>query len=400
MAAGRGARMGARRNKQFLPLDGRPLLVHALSAFAAAEVVDAIVVVGHPDEIEFCRDEIVSPLRSRKVHAVVAGGLERQDSVRLGLRALPDECRLVLVHDGARPLVSQSLIKEVACRAWEVGAATAAIPVSDTLKTVDAGRRVVATPERSAFWRVQTPQGFRREVLEKAHAQAAAFGRRATDDCALVEALGWPVEVVPGDAANIKVTEPADLSIAEVLLRNARASARAPGGEPAVNNQGPGAGIGGSRTGIGYDVHRLVEGRELVLGGVRIPYPVGLLGHSDADVLLHAICDAVLGAAGLGDIGRHFPDKDPAYAGISSLKLLARVGEMVREKGLTVANVDAVVVAENPRIAPYSDQMRANVAAALGIDSSWVNIKGTTTEGLGFAGRSEGMAAYAVALLA
>lgn len=390
MAAGRGARMGAGRNKQYLPLAGRPLLTHALEAFERADVVDSVIVVAHPEEVDLCRETVVDAFGARKVASVVAGGHERQDSVRLGLQALPPDCRLVLVHDGARPLVSVALIERVAERAWEVGAATAAVPLVDTLKMVDERLRVVSTPDRSAFWRTQTPQGFRREVIEEAHSRAVESGLRATDDCALVEALGLPVEVVLGDTANIKVTTESDLALAEVLLSR-KPQAEPPGASPEVAPV--------MRSGVGYDVHRLVEGRPLVLGGVEIPFPFGLLGHSDADVLVHAVCDAILGAAGLGDIGRHFPDSDPTYAGISSLKLLARVGEMVRRAGFSVCNVDAVVVAERPKIAPFSELMRANIARTIGVEVDAVNVKGTTTEGLGFTGRSDGMAAHAVALL-
>lgn len=377
-AAGSGRRMGREVNKVFLPLAGRPILARSVAAVASCPEVDGLVVVVAPGEEEQAA-EIIAPLALAKPWLVVAGGAERQHSVANALAAVPAAADIILIHDGARPLVDADTIGAAIAAAREHGAAGVAVPVKDTIKTVDEGGCIAATPDRRTLWAIQTPQVFAAPLLREAYAAAAAAGVLATDDAALVERLGRKVRIVPGSYRNIKITTPEDMIMAQALLGSEAERMR--------------------RIGIGYDVHRLVAGRPLVIGGVDIPWEKGLEGHSDADVLLHAIKDALLGAAALGDIGRHFPDTDPAYKGASSLRLLAAVGEKLAAAGWRAANIDAVVIAEKPKLAPHIPAMNANIAAALGIAAGQVNVKATTTEGLGFTGRREGIAAQAVAAI-
>lgn len=381
-AAGEGKRMQSTLNKQFLPLRGQPVLAWTLKALAAVpEIVDITVVV-KADEISYCRAEVVEKYGlQEKVRAIIPGGERRQDSVRLGLFDLPADTELVVVHDGARPLIRPGKIREAILAGERNEAVTVALPLKDTIKEVDMTGKVVCTPDRSRFWTVQTPQVFSYRLLREAHERQKE--KDFTDDASLVESLGYPVRVLLGDYDNLKITTPEDLVMAEALLQQRQRR----GGE------------GKMRVGIGYDVHRLVEGQPLILGGVEIPFPYGLLGHSDADVLVHAIMDALLGSAALGDLGKHFPDSDPAWAGISSLELLRRVRGMLQEAGLAVQNIDSVIVAQRPKLAPYIPAMREKVAETLGIAVDRVSIKATTTEGLGFAGRGEGIAAEAVVLV-
>ncbi len=388
-AAGSGRRMGAGTNKVFLPLAGRPLLLHTLEALAAAECLSGIVVVVRGEDEAPCR-RLIAASGLDKVEAVVPGGEERQDSVARGLFALGGEADVVAVHDGARPLVSPALVAATVEAAHRTGAALAAVPVKDTIKVVGDGGRVVRTPDRRQLFAAQTPQAFRLEVLREAFAAAAAAGVRATDESSLVEACGHPVTVVPGEEANLKITTPLDLALAEQILRERRGEAgRSP--SPAIANV---------RIGHGYDVHPLVRGRRLVLGGVEIPHECGLAGHSDADAVVHALIDALLGAAGLGDIGAWFPPSDERYRGIDSLVLLGEVAAELRRLGWRVLNCDVTVIAERPRLSPHREAMRGRLAEGLGVSPHQVNVKATTTEGLGFTGRREGIAAQAVALLA
>lgn len=374
VAAGRGMRMGGGVKKQFRPLGGRPVLHWSLEAMEQAPSVEEVVVVAGEEDVDRLRRE-VSPLFA-KVTAVVAGGATRQESVARGLRALTPSARWVVVHDGVRPMAGAALVERVLEAARKHGAATAAVPVADTIKRVDAGGRVERTLERDGLWAVQTPQAFARDVLERAHAEGGSL--RATDDCGLVEAIGHPVAVVPGSPRNLKVTTEEDLEILESLVRR-----RAEGAAVPV-------------TGFGLDVHRLEAGRPLVLGGVTIPFPKGLAGHSDADVLAHAVMDALLGACALGDIGQHFPDSDPAYRGADSLQLLTQVSQLLTARGARIVHVDAFVSAEAPRLRPYLDAMRANLARAMGIGVQQVSVKAGTAEGLGPVGRGEAIEARAV----
>jgi 2-C-methyl-D-erythritol 2,4-cyclodiphosphate synthase/2-C-methyl-D-erythritol 4-phosphate cytidylyltransferase len=377
VAAGKGERMGGGVKKQFRPLKGRPVLHWALAAIEAAPSIEEIVVVTGASDVAAVAADVKG--KFSKVTRVVAGGETRQESVARGLEALGPGTRWVVVHDGARPLVEPALVERVLAAAKESGAATAAVKVKDTIKLVDQYGQVERTLERSRLWAVQTPQAFSRELLERAHAWGK--GKQVTDDCGLVEAMGHPVTVVEGSERNLKLTTQEDLAILEALAANGEAQERVP------------------VTGFGLDVHRLAPGRELVLGGVRIPHPLGLSGHSDADVLTHAIMDALLGAAGLGDIGQHFPDTDPAYRGASSLKLLEKVRELVVTAGAQIVHVDAFVSAEAPRLSPYIPDMRRNLAQAMGIGVEWVSIKAGTSEGMGPVGRGEAIEARAVATL-
>jgi 2-C-methyl-D-erythritol 4-phosphate cytidylyltransferase/2-C-methyl-D-erythritol 2,4-cyclodiphosphate synthase len=377
MAAGRGERMGAERPKCFLPLAGRPLFAHALATFAGLEPTPAVALVvpaGWEQEAErLCRG-----LRLPHPVLVVPGGDSRAESVRAGLEALAaDPPHVVAIHDAARPLVSLGLIVETLRVAAEHGAALAATPVTDTLKRAGGDRLVEGTTPRAGLWRAQTPQSFRFELIREAHRLAREGGGAATDDAMLVEALGRPVRICPASAYNIKVTTPEDLAVAERLLEG--------GGE--------------TRIGHGYDLHRLVVGRPLILGGVQVPYERGLLGHSDGDAACHALADALLGAAALGDIGAHFPDTDPQYAGADSTVLLAGVGNILAGAGFSVVNCDVTVQAQAPRLRPYVEAMRARLAEALGVEVSRVSVKATTMEGLGPIGEGAAIAAHAVALV-
>ena len=386
-AAGRGTRMPGAVPKQFRQLFGRPVLWHTLRRFEEARSVRGIIVALNP--ADRARFEAFAGDFS-KLRQAVDGGRERCDSVRSALSATTAEDEIVLIHDAVRPLVTGELIDRVIEATEQSGAAIPALPVIETVKEVR-GKVVVGTPDRRSLWNAQTPQGFRRDSLLEAFVHSAAAGAGpATDEATLLECMGVKVRVVPGDSVNIKMTTPEDFEKAEWYMDKRRLEKPADSPEPT-------AVVACTRVGQGYDVHRLVPGKPLILGGLTIPHSAGLEGHSDADVLTHAIIDALLGAAALGDIGRHFPDHDESYRGISSLVLLARVRDLLREKGVRVVNVDAVVMAQEPRLAPHMDAIRGKLSEAMQIPLEAVSVKATTTEGLGFIGRSEGMAAQAVA---
>ena len=379
VAAGRGTRFGGATPKILSPLAGEPLVRWSVRAYEECDAVDSIVVVAAAEYLQqvaqVCREG------SNKLLAVVAGGSERPESVMAGLNALADLApEIVCVHDGARPLVDRATIERsiVACRMY--GAAIAGVAATDTLKQVGDDERITATPSRDILRHAQTPQTFRYEALVEAYAQAGDEALAVTDDAALIERMGQPVHISAGSPDNFKITTPDDLARAEWVLARRR------------GETGP-----VTRTGIGLDVHELVEGRPLNLGGVHVPFERGLAGHSDADVLLHAISDALLGAAALGDIGLHFPDTDSQYEGADSADLARQVVALLAAAGWRPTNVDATVICERPRLAPHIPAMRENIAAALGLPAEAVGVKATTTEGLGFAGRGEGIAAQAVA---
>ncbi|MDI3538576.1 MAG: 2-C-methyl-D-erythritol 4-phosphate cytidylyltransferase [Bacillota bacterium] len=395
-AAGSGRRMGSETKKQFLLLGGRPLFLHCLAVFAHHPQVTGIVLVVSPGDEETAARLVAEYGLDKKVEKIIPGGSERQDSVRLGLAALPEDTDFVLIHDAARPFLTPDLIDRTLSAAVRTGAAVAAAPVKDTIKVAAPNRLVERTLERSTLWSVATPQTFSYRLILEAHRRAQEDGFTGTDDAVLVERLGRPVELVPASDTNIKVTTPTDLLLAECLLGSAAGAAKEAGmpGEEAEKERGF-----MMRVGSGFDVHAFKPGRRLVLGGVEIPYQRGLEGHSDADVLLHAVADALLGAAGERDIGHHFPDQDPAWAGISSLIILEKTGEIVRRRGFSITNIDSLVIAQEPKIAPYVERMRANIAQALKIPSERVAVKATSTERLGFTGRGEGIAAQAVCLL-
>ncbi len=365
-AGGRGLRFGGL--KQFSALDGHPVVVHSLRA--AATLGGPLVLVVPLGE-EARADEMLS--RAGLDVRVVTGGASRALSVRAGLSALPADIDIVVVHDGVRPWASPELFRRVARAAAEVGAAVPGLPISETVKRVD-GEAVIETLDRAPLRAIQTPQAFRADWLRAAFERGGEAVSTATDEATLIERLGFPVALVEGEARNVKITRPEDLA------QEARRAPRAP------------------RIGLGYDVHRFAPGRRLVLGGVEFPGD-GLLGHSDADAVAHAVTDAVLGAAGLGDLGRHFPDDDPAFAGADSLGLLAHAVRLAAERGLAVQNVDLTIAARRPKIAPRAEDLRARLAEALCVAPAQVNVKATTGEGLGFVGREEGISVQAVALL-
>jgi len=382
VAAGRGERAGLGRNKVYFEWKGRSVLSRCLDALTASEALDGIVlVISESDEENYrrlCAREGACPL----VKAVVYGGDCRRRSVRNGLLALPKDAKIVAVHDAARPFVSPEVVRATVDSAQEHGSGVISTPVTDTIKMVgkihkkkdgvDSVVEKVITLNRSTLRAVQTPQTFNAKMLIAAHERAEQEGFDATDDAALFEHYYGSVRLVtaPGAEANEKLTNKADF---EKLSR------------PAM------------RVGSGYDAHRLKEGRKLILCGVEVPHTRGLDGHSDADVAVHALMDALLGALGAGDIGRHFPDSDPQYKGISSMKLLEHVMGIVREKGYSVANADVTIVAQKPKLAMHIPQMRENLVAALGTDA--VNVKATTTERMGFEGEEIGISSQAVVLL-
>ncbi len=372
-AGGRGERFGAGQPKQLVTIGGRTILERSVQTFLAHAAVDDVIVALPAELVEHppaCLSNTVKPLR------VVAGGARRQDSVAAAFRAVPDRSEVIVVHDAARPFASADLIARTIAAAAETGAALAAIGASDTVKQVT-DSLVRATLDRRTIFLAQTPQAFRRDVLR----DALAVTGDATDEASLAEQAGHAVRIVAGEATNIKITTPEDLAIAETIGRGGRA--------PAIS----------ARVGTGYDLHRLVEGRPLILGGVAIPFDRGLAGHSDADAVCHAVTDAILGAAGAGDIGRHFPDTDPQWKGASSLDLLRRAVAVVHRLGFGVANVDATVILERPKLSPHAGAMRANLADALGVPADCVSIKGKTNEGVGELGRGEAVAVHAIALL-
>jgi 2-C-methyl-D-erythritol 4-phosphate cytidylyltransferase/2-C-methyl-D-erythritol 2,4-cyclodiphosphate synthase len=386
-AAGSGSRMGLDSPKQFLELQGVPILIHTLRIFAEIDTIGCIIVVVPPADCARV-EELVRSHGLAKVSAIIPGGRERQDSVLAGLDALPAEVELVLVHDGVRPFVPVAVVQNCLQEAEKNGAAMAAIPVKDTLKTVSSQNVVERTISREGVWQAQTPQVAKKSLLQAAYLLAAEKGDFiATDEAALLELLGCPVKVVAGSEKNIKITRREDLILAEAILMENRENR----GDSAVNCR--------YRSGYGYDAHCLVPGRPLILGGEEIPHDKGLQGHSDADVLTHALCDAMLGGAGAGDIGHHFPDTDAKFKNISSLIILKNVAALLKDEGFSLVNADITVVAQKPKLATYFGAMKANLAAACEVDPAAINLKATTTEEMGFAGRGEGMAAHAVVML-
>jgi 2-C-methyl-D-erythritol 4-phosphate cytidylyltransferase/2-C-methyl-D-erythritol 2,4-cyclodiphosphate synthase len=426
-AGGHGSRFGGATPKQLIEIAGEPILARSVRAFATHPAVNEVI-VALPDDIAANPPEYLRAPRVR----VVVGGARRQDSVASGFAAVSSACDVVVIHDAARPFASPDLIQRAIEAAAESGAAVAAIASRDTVKLVvrqahhereedpltlrplnkdplglsplkedplglsplkgdpltlspSKGERMIVreTLPRETIYLAQTPQAFRRDVLR----DALALTDDATDEAALAERAGHPVRIVEGDATNIKITTPDDMVIAEAILRSA---------DRGLRNTKP-ARTG--RAGTGYDLHRLVGGRPLILGGVRIPSDRGAHGHSDADVVCHAVTDAVLGALALGDIGRHFPDTDPQWKDANSVDLLARAVALVHEQGYEVGNVDVTVILEWPKIKDHIDVMRQTLAATLGIDPARVSIKGKTNEGVDAVGRGEAIAAHAVALL-
>jgi len=378
-AAGFGTRMGTDLPKQFLELAGEPILVRTIRVFLEHPSVRAVVVVLPPEHLQSGRQTILSHVAENQHQQLffTPGGTTRQQSVYNGLSSLPAAINCVLVHDGARPLVTAAVLDRCIEGITVHGAVIAAVPVKDTLKEV-AGNTILRTIDRARLWQAQTPQAMRRELLVQAfeHAETSRF--IGTDEASLLEHANIPVAVVDGSERNIKITRPDDLAVASGLLRT---------GSTMI------------RIGHGFDAHQLVEGRKLILGGVDIPFHLGLAGHSDADVLTHALMDAILGALGAGDIGRHFPDNDDSYRGADSLKLLELVMDQARQKNMELGNVDLTIICQQPKLAPHLAVMQANLAAACDTAAENINIKATTTEKMGFTGRGEGISAHAVVLM-
>lgn len=375
VAGGRGVRAGGELPKQYKMIGGVPVLRRSLLAFTSHPEIDLVQPVIHPSDERLFHDAAAGlPVRNP-----VNGGATRQGSVFAGLEALAAEApAIVLVHDAARPFASAGLVSR-AIAAGRAGAAVPALPVSDTVKAIDASGRVVETLDRARLRTVQTPQAFDYAALLAAHRKARAAGRDDfTDDAALAEWAGMSVSVFEGEAANAKLTMAEDFIRAE---------------------QDNLAALGDVRTGIGYDVHAFTAGDHVMLGGVRIPHDCGVAGHSDADVALHALVDAILGALADGDIGVHFPPSDPQWRGASSDRFLAFAVERVRRRGGLIAHLDVAVVCEAPRIGPHREAIRARIAAIAGIATDRVGLKATTSEKLGFTGRREGLAAYATATI-
>jgi len=388
-AGGQGVRLGAGQPKQFLELEGLSLLRRSVEALLRTGLVADAVVVAPAAHLERVA---AAPWLDRRRVRVVAGGARRQDSVALGFDAVPPEADVVLVHDAARPFVSRDVVARTIDAAAAHGAAIAAVRARDTVKRaiVAAGREIVGgTLPRDEIFLAQTPQGFQRAVLEAA-IRAGRRGADATDEAGLAEAAGYPVTLVEGDPLNMKITTEADLRLARAF-----AAAEGGGGTRAAPSESRGL----ARVGAGYDLHRFVAGRPLVLGGVRIPSDVGLAGHSDADAIAHALTDAILGAAALGDIGQLFPDTDPRWKDADSLMMLREAVNRVGDAGYAVANVDVTVIAERPKIGPHREAIRASLARALGVGPERVSVKGKTNEGVDALGRGDALAVHAVALL-
>jgi len=370
LAAGRGTRFGGTLPKQYLPLGGTSVLRHAVEAFAGHPRIDRVLVTIRPED----RETYDRALAGLDLLPPVAGGAERQDSVRLGLEALaPHRPERVLIHDGARPFPEAAMIDRVLDALDRAPAAIPGLPLGDTIKRVD-GEIIAATVDRTGLWRVQTPQGFHFDAILDAHRKAA--GQTLTDDAAVAEAAGVAPLIVAGGEDNLKVTTTGDLAAAERLIA---------------------ARLGDVRVGQGFDVHPFGPGEGLMLCGIWVSHNAGVVGHSDADVGLHALTDAVLGAIGAGDIGMHFPPSDAQWRGASSDRFLAHAVGLVRAKGGCVAALDVTIICERPKIGPHRAAMVERIAAISGIASDRVSVKATTTEKLGFTGRGEGIAAQAVA---
>jgi 2-C-methyl-D-erythritol 4-phosphate cytidylyltransferase/2-C-methyl-D-erythritol 2,4-cyclodiphosphate synthase len=370
VAAGKGERIGGAVPKQYTPLLGKPLLRWTLEAMARQPNVSAIQVAIGPEQEAFYAQAV----EGFDVRAPIIGGATRQESVRLGLEALAEAPpEIVLIHDAARPLVSDRLVAAVIAT-LEAGADAAVplLPVADTLKKHDGS--AWNTVSRDGLHRAQTPQGFRFAKILKAHRHYAQ--RNVTDDMALAELAGLHIREVPGEEENLKITTPEDFTRAEVQLR---------------------ARLGESRTGIGYDVHKFIAGDHIWLCGIKVAHDHALQGHSDADAGLHALTDAILGAIGEGDIGVHFSPSDERWRDAPSWKFLDHAANLVRSKGGAITHCDVTIICERPKIGPHREVMRARIAEILAIDISRISVKATTTEGLGFTGRQEGLAAQAVA---
>lgn len=366
VAAGKSTRMG--QNKILMKILGKSVLVHTVEAIVKTNICDEVIVVASGENIPVFREE----LKNFGDIKVVSGGETRGESVYNGIMAA--KCDFVLIHDGARPLVSQEIIKNTVHTALETGAAAAGVVPKDTIKVISEEKVIENTLDRKSAILIQTPQVFRRADIKDAYEK---FGFDETDDCALVEKAGGKISVTEGSYENIKITTPEDIFTATRIL----------GGGKTM------------RIGTGFDTHKLVEGRDLIIGGVKIPHDKGLLGHSDADVLVHAVIDALFGAAALGDIGRHFPDTEEKYKGADSIALLREAVRLIREKGYEIGNIDTTIIVQKPKMAPFIEKMRENLALSMDVEKERISVKAKTNEQMGFTGREEGIEARAVVLL-
>lgn len=384
VAAGRGSRAGEGVPKQYRPLAGKPVLALTLDAFLRHPKIGTTLVVIHPDDIDLYRETVAAlpDGRAARLLPVAFGGETRQDSVRKGLEALSASgASHVLIHDAARPFASEALIGRAleAVERWD--AAVPGIAVTDTVKVIGPSSEVVSTPDRAKLRAVQTPQAFNFAALLAAHRNAAAAGMgNFTDDGALAEWAGIPVHVFDGDPLNGKLTHASDFPEAERRLRGF-----------AMNYV--------TRLGTGFDVHAFSDGDHVWLGGIKVPHDRGVIAHSDGDVILHALTDALLGAIAEGDIGTHFPPSDPQWRGAASDQFLAHAAALVRGRGGLIDHLDATLLCEKPRLGPYRDAMRQRIAEIVGLRLDQVSLKATTTEKLGFTGRGEGIAAQAAATI-
>jgi 2-C-methyl-D-erythritol 4-phosphate cytidylyltransferase/2-C-methyl-D-erythritol 2,4-cyclodiphosphate synthase len=377
-AAGSGRRFGSAVPKQYLDLGGRKVIEHALAPFLADARCQQILVALDPADSRFSTLALAGHARV----TVVTGGAQRCDSVRNAVMAInAEDGDWVLVHDAARPCLTRAdLDALLASLADDPVGGLLAAPLTDTLKRADDSRRVMDTPSRESLWRALTPQMFRLGLLREALRSAHVAGREPTDEAQAVEWLGQATRLVPGRPDNLKVTSPEDLALAAAVLAQENGSMNI-------------------RVGSGFDVHAFGPGDGVALGGVKVPWTSGVVAHSDGDVLLHALTDALLGAAGLGDIGQHFPDSDPRWRGAASGQFVVHALELLAARGWRVVNADLTLLAEAPRIAAHRDTIRDSIAGLLGLPRAAVNLKATTTEKLGFVGRSEGLAAQAVVLI-
>ncbi|WDV45445.1 2-C-methyl-D-erythritol 4-phosphate cytidylyltransferase [Clostridiaceae bacterium M8S5] len=384
VAAGSGKRMKSNTSKQFMMVEKKPMLAYTIEKFQKCKYIDEIILVLKQEDIEVTKENIIKKYNLQKVKKIVIGGKERYNSVHEGLKNVNKNCDIVLIHDGARPNVSQEIILRGIMGVIKYKACVIGVPVIDTIKTVDENDKILQTPPRKQLWKAQTPQCFDYNLIMNAYNKALKEDIEFTDDSLLLEKLGYKVKMVIGDYNNIKVTVPRDLNILKVLNNEDDY-------EKKEECQ--------MRVGMGYDVHKLVEGRKLILGGVEIEHTKGLLGHSDADVLVHALMDSILGALALGDIGKHFPDTEGEYKDISSMKLLSRVYDLMTGSAYEVVNIDCTISAQKPKLAGYIDAMRENIAKVLNINIDKINIKATTTEKLGFEGREEGISVQSICML-
>lgn len=367
-------------NKILMPLGEKRLVIGVtMQAFEKCKSINEIIIVARENDIPAITEE-AEKAGITKLKKCTVGGATRQKSVINGIKCISKDAELIAVHDGARPLVKPEHIEKVIKDASVFGGATLGVPVKDTIKMIDDGI-ITDTPPRKSLYITQTPQVFKRKLYFEGIDFALEHNLDFTDDCQLVEAIGGKVYMTIGDYTNIKITTPEDIAVAEVLLKNITRS------------------FFMFRIGHGYDVHRLTENRKFILGGVEIPHEKGLLGHSDADVLAHAIMDAMLGALALGDIGHLFPDTDEKFKGADSMELMREVCRIVGENGYTVGNIDATIIAQAPKLASYIISMRKNIAEVCECDISQISVKATTEEKLGFTGEKLGIAVHAVALM-